>query len=266
MIDSEGENASALSARWPIERVSLELGRRCSKGCWFCYNGSNAEGERTWEPEDVVAFARDCAAHDVKALSFGGGEPLEEPSLFAILRALDGILFRSLTTNGLPLEARFDDLVAARPDKVHVSIHFPGNDAEVGRVIAQVGALAGAGIKSGVNLLVRASTIDDARTATSRLYDAGIGPDRIVFLPMRGEDTPTPAQIASVAGPKFQSMSCLSGCGKSPRFCSIGWDRSVAWCSYTTTRAKLAEPTWAAMLRALEGLGLRPCGLTQLRV
>lgn len=248
-----------------IERISVELGRRCSKGCWFCYNGSNATGERTWDADEVIAFAADCSRNGVKAISFGGGEPLEERSLFPILRALDGSIFRSITTNGLPLDRAFDDLVAARPDKVHVSIHFPGNDAEVNRVIAQVERLADAGIKSGVNLLVRASSLDDARVATSRLYEAGIGPERIVFLPMRGEDTPTPQQVASVAGAKFQSMSCLSACGKSPRFCSIGWDRTVAWCSYTTTRAKLAAPTWAAMLHALDGLGLRPCGLTRLR-
>jgi hypothetical protein len=36
-------------------------------------------------------------------------------------------------------------LPKARPDKVHMSIHFPGNAAEVRRVIGQVNALDGLG-------------------------------------------------------------------------------------------------------------------------
>src|SRR5262249_59907604 len=46
--------------------------------------------------------------------------------------------------------------------KVHVSIHAPGNAAEVARVIRQVDALQGAGIASGINLLVRASQLAEA--------------------------------------------------------------------------------------------------------
>src|SRR6185436_10328276 len=96
----------------------------------------------------------------------------------------------------------------------------------------------------GVNLLVRRSELAAARRASLRLHHGGIGPERIVYLPMRGHagETPTPAEIAEVAGtPRFQSMTCLTGCGPSPRFCAIGWDRTVAWCSYTTARAPLAS-------------------------
>jgi hypothetical protein len=59
---------------------------------------------------------------------------------------------------------------------------------------------------------------------------------------MRGMDRPTPQEMAKVAGTNaFQSMSCLMACGKSPRFCSISWDKMVAWCSYTTARRPLPE-------------------------
>jgi hypothetical protein len=61
----------------------------------------------------------------------------------------------------------------------------------------------------------------------------------------------------------FQSMTCLAACGKSPRFCSIGWDRSVAWCSYTVTRRPLTALTHAALTAALDGLGLAFCGGTE---
>jgi sulfatase maturation enzyme AslB (radical SAM superfamily) len=243
-----------------LDRISLELSRRCSKGCSFCYNGSHPEGSSQWTAAEVVAFAEDCAQHGVKAVSFGGGEPLECPEVFAILESLTGVMFRSLTTNGLPLPELFDALVKARPDKVHVSIHFPGNAAEVRRVIGQVNALDQAGLRSGVNLLVRASGLAAARNAAQELQAAGIGNDRIVYLPMRGQDTPTPQDLASVAGERFQSMTCLSACGRSPRFASIDSEKRAAWCSYTTTRRRIETPTWAGLVQALDGLGLAPCG------
>jgi sulfatase maturation enzyme AslB (radical SAM superfamily) len=248
----------------PFDRLSIELTNRCAKACWFCYNHSLPDGETRWTVEDVVDFVRDCAAHGVKAVSFGGGEPLQYYGLFDILGRLDGILFRSLTTNGLPLHGQtLNRLVAARPDKVHVSIHFPSRAAEVERVIAQVTDLADRGVRSGVNLLVNRTNFRAACTASERLRAAGIGNDRIVYLPMRGRDTPTPGELAAVAGrTAFQSMSCLTACAKSPRFASVGWDRTVAWCSYTTARRPLPELTHAGLVAATTGLGLNFCGGT----
>src|SRR5215475_4797294 len=115
-----------------VERVSIELTQRCRKACWFCYSASHAQGGSTFQPHEVTAFVRDLAAHGVRAVSFGGGEPLEYDGVFDILHDLRGVLFRSLTTNGLLLR---DETVVARlahaaPDKVHVSIHFPEREGE----------------------------------------------------------------------------------------------------------------------------------------
>src|SRR5262249_5315778 len=123
--------------------------------------------------------------------------------------------------------------------------------------------LARLGLRSGVNLLVARSNLPAATRAAEAIRASGIGNERIVYLPMRGQDTPTPREVARVAGDQpFQSMTCLGGCANSPRFCSVGWDRSVAWCSYTSARAKLSEPTYAGLTRALNGLGLTFCGGT----
>ncbi|MBL8799553.1 MAG: radical SAM protein [Planctomycetia bacterium] len=247
-----------------IERISIEVTNRCGKACWFCYNHSQPGGATEWTPDELVAFVRDCAAHGVRAVSFGGGEPLQYDGIFDVLERLRGTLFRSLTTNGLPLD---DDvlqrLTVAAPDKVHVSIHFPERRAEVERVVEQVHALDRHGIKSGINLLTARSNLPAAREAAEYVRAAGIGNERIVYLPMRGQDTPTPDELATVAGGQhFQSMTCLMGCGKSPRFCSIGWDKTVAWCSYTKTRAKLPELTHRALRAAVADLGLEFCGGT----
>ncbi|MGE3804940.1 MAG: radical SAM protein [Gemmataceae bacterium] len=246
----------------PLERISIEVSNRCAKACWFCYNHSGPEGAAAWTADELVELVADCAAHGVKAVSFGGGEPLQYDGLFEVLTRLDGVLFRSITTNGLPLQnGLFDGLVAARPDKVHLSIHFPERDSEVSRVIEQVAELAQRGLKSGINFLVARSNLPACCRAAARVREAGIGNERIVYLPMRGQDTPSPDEMGQVAGgSQFQSMSCLMQCGPSPRFCSIGHDRSVAWCSYTKTRRKLAALSHAALTAALDGLGLEFCG------
>jgi hypothetical protein len=247
-----------------LERVSIELTNRCTKACWFCYNHSQPAGATQWTVDELVTFVRDLSAHGVKAVSFGGGEPLQYEGLFDLLRRLDGVLFRSLTSNGLLLNSEMlQQLVAARPDKVHLSIHFPERAAEVERIICQVHDLADRGIRSGINLLVARSNLGAASRTARSIRDAGIGNERIVYLPMRGQDTPTPDEVGQVAGgQRFQSMTCLMACGKSPRFCSIGWDRSVAWCSYTTARAPLRELSHAGLMSALDGLGLIFCGGT----
>ena len=245
-----------------VERLSIELTQRCQKGCWFCYSGSHPKASTTWTVQEVHDFVTDCARRGVRAVSFGGGEPLEFDGLFELLGRLDGRLFRSVTTNGLLLsEQTLTALVPARPDKVQVSIHFPGHWAELTRVLDQVKELERRGIRSGINLLVSRSGLDAARAAASFLRAQGMGNDRIVYLPMRLSDTPSPEEMGRVAGAEnFQSMSCLLGCAKSPRFASIGWDRSVAWCSYTPSKRQLSAATHEALMQALTELQLEFCG------
>ena len=249
-----------------ITRVSIEPSRRCSKGCAFCYNGSSLEGAGSWTTAALIGFARDLARHGVTSLSIGGGEPLEWDGLFDTLAALRGAMLRSFTTNGLPLEdaATFERAVAASPDKIHVSIHEARSQREIARAARLASALAERGVPSGVNLLVRRSALAAARDAALALHAAGIGNERIVFLPMRGHDTPSADEVAQVAGGPFQSMTCLRACGISPRFVSVAADRTVAWCSYTRERRPLRENTHAGLVGALAGLGLAPCDGDQL--
>lgn len=245
-----------------VERISIELTNRCGKHCAFCYNGSHAGGDTHWTPQEIITFIKSCAERGTQAVSFGGGEPLEYPHLFDVLQALKGVLFRSVTSNGLLLRGTvLEGLVKAAPDKVHLSIHFPENDREVERVIAQVTILADAGIPSGVNLLVAREYLAAAATVAAKLHDAGIENDRIIYLPMRMGDTPTPQEVARVAGGKpFQSMSCLVNCHASDRFCAIGWNKQVAWCSYTRARRPLPELTARGLEAALSDLPLLFCG------
>jgi uncharacterized radical SAM superfamily Fe-S cluster-containing enzyme len=259
---TSAKNLSVITTAMSVERLSIELTHRCSKRCHFCYNDSHPGGETVWSTEQLVSFVQDCEQAGTKAVSLGGGEPLEFEGVFEVLRQLQGTVFRSITSNGLRLQGQiFDRLVAAAPDKVHLSIHFPEQLSEVERVTQQVLQLQKAGIRSGVNLLVAASSLSAAQQTAQRLRDAGIGNDRIVYLPQRGTDTPTPQQLAQVAGNlPFQSMTCLQACAKSSRFCAITWDQQVAWCSYTSARRPLPTLTAAGLAQALTDLPLVYCG------
>lgn len=247
----------------PIEFLSIELTNRCDKGCGFCYNGSGADGDTRWTAEEAVAFVMDCAKHGTKAVSFGGGEPMLFPGLIDVLGALQGKVFRSITTNGLMLADadQFARLVSARPDKVHVSIHRPASAAEVSRVVATVRELQSAGIESDINLLVAADGVAAATQAARTLRDAGIDNTRIVYLPQRGTNTPTPRAIGALASGPFQSTTCLTSCRESPRFCSVSWDKTAARCSYTSARRRMHSLSHQGMIAALEGLGITHCGV-----
>ncbi|MCQ0989414.1 radical SAM protein [Jiella marina] len=244
------------------ELVSIELTNRCNKGCPFCYNHSTRHGEVSWTVEELTAFIADCAAHGTRAVSFGGGEPLQFEGLLAVLDATRHMLFRSLTTNGLLLDAAWiRTLAKAGIEKIHVSIHFPHVRREVSRVIRQVKALEEAGIASGINLLVPHAHVDAARSAAALVEDAGIGRDRIVLLPERGEAFMALETIAEIAKDRpFQSMSCLKCCQMDPRFASVGWDKRVGWCSYTPSRRKLETLDAHGLSEALRPLDLAYCG------
>lgn len=255
---------TASSPTFALDRVSIEVTNRCFKACSFCYNGSAPAGDTDWTADEIVDFAKDLAANGVKAVSFGGGEPMQFAEIFDVLARLKGTLFRSMTTNGLLLNEFIEKLVAAAPEKVHISIHFPDDQDEVNRVIDQVKLLASKGITSGINLLVAKSHLEATKSAAEKIRANGIDNQRIVYLPMRINDTPTPEMVAQVAGENaFQSMSCLTGCKRSPRFCSIGWNKSVAWCSYTESRVSLAELSYRGLVTSLKDLGLKFCGGTE---
>ena len=74
--------------------------------------GRLPEGDTRWTADELLSFVSDCADHGVKAVSFGGGEPLQYPALFEVLH---------------PAEAQ--------PEV--------GHDVETGEVLASPGAAGG---------------------------------------------------------------------------------------------------------------------------
>lgn len=244
-----------------IELLSIDLSNYCSKQCPFCYNHSTREGNTLWQPQEVIAFATDCIHNGVKAVSLGGGEPFEYEGVFDVIDALYPLCYLSVTTNGLPLEKEdaWNNLLAHKPDKIHVTVHQPENPQEVERVTNLVQRIAGIGIKPGVNLLVGADQIDKAATVYQQLSQI-LTPDQIILVPQRFSNTPTAKQLAAVAdGKPFQSPSCLLECRPPQNFCSVSWDKKAAPCSFAPCKEPLPSLDFAGLVASLKNVRWKSC-------
>jgi organic radical activating enzyme len=244
-----------------IEQISIDLTNYCSKGCPFCYNSSDRDGATSWQPAEVIGFARSCIEGGVKAVSLGGGEPLEYEGVFDIIEALSPLAYLTLTTNGLPLDSPsiIHSLKLHKPDKIHISIHNADNEKEVARVLKQISLLEDMGIKPGVNILVNADKVEHCKTTYGTLRKL-LEKDQIILIPQRFSDTPSPQQLASVtSGEPFQSPSCLLRCERPKQFASISWDKKVNWCSYAGGKQPLKTLDYQGLIEALLKVTFTSC-------
>ena len=244
-----------------IELLSIDLSNYCSKQCSFCYNHSRRDGNTIWKPSEVIDFASDCIAHGVKAVSLGGGEPFEYGGVFEVIEALYPKSYLSVTSNGLPLEETdiWQKLEQCKPDKIHITIHQPDNEREVQRVESLLPRIDAIGIKPGLNLLVGADKIEAATKVFQRMTKI-LNSDQIILVPQRFSDTPTPKQLASVAGGKpFQSPSCLLACKRPENFCSVSWDKKVNSCSFSPNKMPLESLDYAGLMDALSKVNWKSC-------
>ena len=244
-----------------IELLSIDLSNFCTKQCPFCYNHSTKEGNVLWKPQEVIDFCCDCIDHGIKAVSLGGGEPFEYDGVFDVIDALYPRCYLSVTSNGLPLMKQeiWEKLKEHKPDKIHLTIHNPEDWQEVKRVKSQLSQIDSLGIKPGLNLLVGAEKIDFAKKAYAELSDI-LYPSQIILVPQRYANTPTPRQLADVAGgSRFQSPSCLLACKRPETFVSVSWDKKVNSCSYAPGKQKLETLDYDGVLSALNRVEWKCC-------
>lgn len=244
-----------------IELLSIDLSNYCSKQCSFCYNHSRREGNTMWKPSEVIDFASDCIKHGIKAVSLGGGEPFEYDGVFEVIDKLYTQCYLSVTSNGLPLEeeAIWEQLMMHKPDKIHLTVHQPDNESEVARVEKRLQEIEKIGIKPGLNLLVGAEKIEYSKGVYARLSRI-LKSEQIILVPQRFSNTPTPKQLASVAGGMpFQSPSCLLKCERPTNFCSVSWDKKVNSCSFASGKEPLESLDFKGLEEALKRVKWKSC-------
>lgn len=244
-----------------IKLLSIDVSNYCTKECDFCYSHSRRSGSVLWAPSEIIAFAKDCIANGVEAVSLGGGEPFEYYGIFDIIDELQPLAYLSVTTNGLPLleDEIWHDLMLHAPDKIHITIHNPDDKGEVNRIIQQIGRLSSSNIKPGVNLLVSNNLVAECKNTYNRLRKM-LMTDQIILVPRRFSKIPTPNQLAQIAGNKpFQSASCLLGCKPPVNFASVSWDKRVSRCSYAGGKEKLDSLTFDGLISALDKVNFQSC-------
>lgn len=244
-----------------IKLLSIDLSNFCSKKCSFCYNKSSVVGQTLWKTDEVISFAKSCVENGIEAVSLGGGEPFEYQGVFEIIAALQPLVYLSITTNGLKLqdEKFFEKVIETPPDKIHITIHFPDNEKEVSRVIKTLEKLSKTNITPGVNLLVNSNKTDVCQQVYKKLLTF-LTPKQIILIPQRFSGTPTPKQLARIAGGKpFQSPSCLLKCAPPQDFCSVSWDKKVNFCSYAAGKQPLQTLDYQGLMVALANVEFKQC-------
>ena len=167
----------------------------------------------------------------------------------------------SVTSNGLPLEEAgvWQKLELCKPDKIHITIHQPNNENEVNRVESLLLRINSIGIKPGLNLLVGADNIKAATIVFQRMMKI-LDSDQIILVPQRFSNTPTPKQLASVAGNKpFQSPSCVLKCQRPKNFCSVSWNKMVNSCSFATGKQLLETLDYNGLISSLDKVNWNSC-------
>lgn len=111
-----------------IEYLRLSVTDRCNLRCQYCMPASGIEKhghDHVLRNEDCIQIVRTMAALGIKKVRLTGGEPMVRrglASMIAGIKAIEGIMEVTLTTNGLLLEDQIVDLKAAGLSRINVSI------------------------------------------------------------------------------------------------------------------------------------------------
>jgi MoaA/NifB/PqqE/SkfB family radical SAM enzyme len=107
--------------------IYLTLTANCNLRCLGCHYGRDFMPGQQLSWEIVKGVLDDCKAINLRNIRFYGGEPLLHPDLPKMVEHADKLGLHSLlTTNGVLLEKKFDELYAAGLRRIAVGIY--GNE------------------------------------------------------------------------------------------------------------------------------------------
>jgi len=138
----------------PVSNLRISLTPKCNLSCIYCH----AEGERTpantMSAAEIAEVLRVASKFNIIHVKFTGGEPLLRDDLEDIISSVPENMEASLTTNGILLADRADDLKEAGLSRVNVSLdslnpltykRISGSD-RLGEVLSGISAALEAGL------------------------------------------------------------------------------------------------------------------------
>lgn len=158
MKDSYGREISSL-------RVSIT--QRCNLNCFYCHREGELRPGREMSPGEIGRLVRVASDLGMRKLKLTGGEPLMREDITSVVEECAPHMEEvSLTTNGILLDRKAEELGTAGLDRVNVSLDAP--EKETYRRIVGVDAFSQ--VISGIQAAV----------------DHGLGPVKLNMVVMRG--------------------------------------------------------------------------------
>ena len=111
-----------------VSGLRVLLTDRCNFDCIYCHNEGLGDTRGPLEPRDdelsadrTVRFLEVAHEFGIDAVKITGGEPMLRTDLEDIVRRAPAEMEVSMTTNGISLPGRAEDLVEAGLERVNVS-------------------------------------------------------------------------------------------------------------------------------------------------
>jgi len=112
-----------------ITNLRISLTQECNLDCFYCHNEGEEEAkkETNLSLEEVKQLVKTASQLGMKKVKYSGGEPLVHPEINEIVSYSAGLMKDvSLTTNGVLLCEKVEELKAAGLDRVNVSLDVMG--------------------------------------------------------------------------------------------------------------------------------------------
>jgi len=149
-------------------RVYVEITNICNMACSFCHGHSRPPRRMS---EQEFSHVLDALQGQTKYVYYHlMGEPLTHPDLPLFLRmAKERGFYSIITTNGTLLAKRADELIAAKPHKVSISVHSfeSGSEQAFDTYLQSIADFANAASRAGIIVVFRLwnKGFDDGRNA-----------------------------------------------------------------------------------------------------
>jgi MoaA/NifB/PqqE/SkfB family radical SAM enzyme len=188
--------------------VLLELTYRCNLDCFFCYNDLGKTGKLLTE-ERYFELLDELRELDVLNLTLSGGEPLANPSFWAIGRRATELAFSTrVKTNGHAVDAQVSRRLfeEVRPFLVEVSLHGACGDSHdrqtrvpgsFDRLMVNLPAMLDAGLRVKLNSTITAWNVREIEAMYGIADGLGVSLSVNVTVSPRDDGSREPLSIAA---------------------------------------------------------------------
>ena len=108
----------------PLTSLRISVTQDCNLDCFYCHKEGCELPEREMTPSEIEKLVEIGKEFGIEKVKITGGEPLVRDDIVEIIKAVSrpGIKDVSLTTNGVLLDGKVEELEEAGLDRVNISL------------------------------------------------------------------------------------------------------------------------------------------------